>query len=749
VASSFLARPARAQDKPAPAPQPALVPPKLVTEANMPYPDGGTGPETVTLTVVVGPDGKVRSVTAEGREPFAAVAKQRAAEFEFVPASRNGTPVAAKVRLEVTFTPPVIETPPPEPEPEPAAPGAPTQPPAVEEVTVRGKRKDPPAPQMISMGKAEVRVMPGAFGDPFRAIDVLPGVVPTISGLPYYYIRGAPPGNVGYYLDGVRLPYLFHFGLGPGVINPTMIERVDLYPGAAPAQWGRYAGAIISAETEDVKKGWHATGLLRPFDVGGVASGSFAGERGQVQLGGRYSYTAALLTLFAPNTFIDYSDYQARVSYDLSPNDKLTLFSFGAFDLAGEDEEDGTRNIFFASEFHRLDLRWDRHIDKKSRLRVGTTLGLDRTRIEGARFARDWIVGARTVYERGLGEHLFRTGVDVTTDSFGGDLPSEYSVAPKDLEDARNFIDPRLDVAASAHADVILQVNSRFEVTPGFRLDVFNSKGNTAVSPSPRLSVLLKLDPRTRLTFLNGIMSQPPAFPIPVPAYGIGALKGGLQTAYHQAAGIERDLPADITGGVTVFRQSFRNTDDFFNLRNNNNGNSDDDDPLSSRRTPLHGIAYGLELKLRRPLSRRVGGMLSYTLSRNERGREASEGVSDFDRTHVFNLAISGDLGHGWRLGGRFLTYSGWPKKPDLTKPPEEILRELQGGGRLPWFYRLDVRFEKRWTIGKEGFIAVILEGLNVTLSKEVVGYNCTAVRCKEDDIGPVTIPSLGLEGGF
>jgi hypothetical protein len=65
-----------------------------------------------------------------------------------------------------------------------------------------------------------VRELPGAFGDPFRAIEVLPGVTPIATGLPYFYVRGAPPGNVGYFLDGVRVPYLYHIGLGPSVIHP-------------------------------------------------------------------------------------------------------------------------------------------------------------------------------------------------------------------------------------------------------------------------------------------------------------------------------------------------------------------------------------------------------------------------------------------------------------------------------------------------------------------------------------------------
>ena len=54
----------------------------------------------------------------------------------------------------------------------------------------------------------------------------------------------------------------------------------------------------------------------------------------------------------------------------------------------------------------------------------------------------------------------------------------------------------------------------------------------------------------------------------------------------------------------------------------------------------------------------------------------------------------------------------------------------------------------------------MVLEALNATLSREVTGYACgTALalpgttprspQCAERVIGPVSVPSLGVEGGF
>jgi len=55
----------------------------------------------------------------------------------------------------------------------------------------------------------------------------------------------------GYFVDGIRVPLLFHIGVGQGVIHPGLIDRVDFFPGAAPASHGGVAGAIIEGQTKE------------------------------------------------------------------------------------------------------------------------------------------------------------------------------------------------------------------------------------------------------------------------------------------------------------------------------------------------------------------------------------------------------------------------------------------------------------------------------------------------------------------
>ena len=104
------------------------------------------------------------------------------------------------------------------------------------------------------------------------------------------------------------------------------------------------------------------------------------------------------------------------------------------------------------------------------------------------------------------------------------------------------------------------------------------------------------------------------------------------------------------------------------------------------------------------------------------------------------NAAVAYDLGKQWRAGTRVVFYTGLPKAPDPADP---------GATRLPPFFRVDLRLEKRWSLGKSSWIAVVAEWMNATLSKEAVASTCTLSGCESQMVGPITIPSLGMEGGF
>lgn len=140
--------------------------------------------------------------------------------------------------------------------------------------------------QHVSLRGEELRTLPGSLGDPFRAIGLLPGVATPVPLLPIYVVRGASPGMNGFYLDGMRVPQLFHLLVGGGVVHARLVEQMDFYPGAYDASFGRYAGGIIDAKTRPARSdGYHAELELRLFGSASVANqGRTVGTSDRIKL---------------------------------------------------------------------------------------------------------------------------------------------------------------------------------------------------------------------------------------------------------------------------------------------------------------------------------------------------------------------------------------------------------------------------------------------------------------------------------
>ena len=720
----------------APLPGVPVMPPRQRGSAEVAYPDGASGDGAVVLIVLVDAAGAVADVTpASGEEPFVTAAVAVARGWTFDPATRNGAPLAARIRMEIVFHAPEREAPivaPPAPAGPAAAPPTPP-PPSVDEVDVRGQR---PAPGATSLGRAEVRQLPGAFGDPFRALDALPGVTPIVSGLPFFYVRGAPPGNIGYFLDGVRVPYLFHVGAGPSVIHPGMVDTVDLYPGGYPARFGRYAGGIVSAETTAPRTDLHGEGNIRLFDTGALVETGFDGGRGTALVAGRYSYTAAILSLIAKNTRLDYRDYEARATYDVTPDDRISLLTFGSYDLVAQTAA-GIESVLFASEFYRLDTRWDHRFGPKTKVRVAVTGGFDQTRIPGQpRNSQDTLGSVRFELTHLAADNVtFRAGGDATLDRFTADTRPYADPDDPDTKRFNALFPPRDDVNFGTWADVKL-VLGPWEIVPGARVDIYNSSGTTAVGVDPRIGSRLHVAKPVHVIHTFGIAHQPPSFLIPIPGLAIGSLRGGLQRSIQSSAGLEIDLPESTTATITAFDNVFQNMSDTLGVVQ---GGDVLDRALKEQRSL--GSAVGGELYIKRKLTRRFGGYLSYTISRSTRSVDREHFLSAFDRTHVANVAVAFDMGRLWRAGTRFTIYTGTPVVPaggnGLIPPPRS-----QSPERDPLFYRLDLRLEKRWNLNqaKTTWLSFVAEVLNATLHTEVL---------QGQTIGPVTIPSIGVEGAF
>jgi TonB family protein len=736
-----------------------IVPPRASSETNVEYPEGGVGDATVELELSISATGEVTnaSVTA-GDAPFAEAARSAAERWRFEPALRAGVPVPSRIRFRVGFEQRVEardaasnDGAPAHKEAAPraldaggagvegplaraASPAPPPSPPEPLSITVIGDR--PPGARTIS--RAFARELPGAFNNPFAAIEASPGVTPTLSGAPYFYVRGAPPGNLGYFIDDIRLPALFHVLAGPSVLHPAMVESLDFHPGPYPARYGRFTGGIAAGQVRRASYELHGEASVRVFDSSALLEVPLGQSPAatSLTLAGRVAYANPVAHLFAPEISVSYWDYQARLSHQLGPRDELVALTFGSRDALDRTEDDGERVRIFGAEFHRLQLRYLRALDAGS-LRVMAVGGWDRSdQSDGDVELTNTTGRLRADLAAELGPRTrLDAGIDVGLDRYGLTL-----AALDDEEERRDFLErypTRTDSVAGGYVGVRVRYTPSLRVELGSRIDVFGSKDTVEAAVSPSVFAEFDVGPALTLIHALGVAHQPPSSDVPEPGAN-PVLGSGLQHAVQSSAGIRLKLPAQLRLEATLYQAALFGLTDGIGISRIDN----DADELEESSRAL-GSSHGLELLLERELGEGLGGYLAYTLGSSRRFVGRAEGPALFDRRHVLSGALSMRFGSGVRAGVRGTFYTGVPA--DVA-----YLAAARNPPRTSPFYRIDTRIEKRWRLGEGGaFWALVLEVLNTTLHEEALGKSCSAYVCREDTVGPLTIPSLGIEAMF
>ncbi len=135
---------------------------------------------------------------------------------------------------------------------------------------------------------------PGTYDDAVRLIQALPGVAvqreysPTSGDLT---VRGSLPGDNRYYVDGIEVPYLYHFNQYASVVPASSLDQLELFSSTFSAKYGDSAGAIVEASTRSDRPD-HVTGSasLNFVMLGADVRIPVPNKRWWVSVSGRRSY---------------------------------------------------------------------------------------------------------------------------------------------------------------------------------------------------------------------------------------------------------------------------------------------------------------------------------------------------------------------------------------------------------------------------------------------------------------------------
>jgi len=641
------------------------------------------------------------------------------------------------------------------------------------EATVPGEKpKD--APTRRTLTHDELVNVPGSLNDPIRAVQNLPGLnrSPFLGG--QLLVRGSPPADTGTYLDGHRIPQLYHFLGGPSVINEQLLDRIDFFPGGYGAYYGRnLTGAIDVGTRKGDAQGVHGQASVDLIESVGFVEGPIDSQT-QVAVAARRSYIDLFLPLFIPNdpnrgvTSIVpiYWDYQARVDHG-----DLSLLVFGSSDALTVVQKGGRRTLPLSIDtrlgFHRAIVSWKHELSDTLSLNVSPALGWTRQSFsaEGAGpgpFAQPQ-TGDITILTGELRGDLrwkasswleVRAGTDLEFDraSYGFDIQSSIQLRnlgiPITQRDVFSRVQPAQLWGEFAEAKMTL---GKLELTPGLRLDQYHWREHARWSIDPRLWGRYALSEAWAFKSYVGLYHEPPSGQ--QIDQDVGNPDLGLQWALQLGAGVEHrisdvwNVSAEVfynrRGSLIVRVDPVLQTDGtVYNPRFLNNG---------------IGRSFGLELWIRREITAKLYGWLAYTLSKSEILPNPGDQwrAFQFDQTHILTLVVGYRPSVGWELSTRYRLVSGNPFAPvnyaTLDSDTGSFIptRGEVGDARQPLFSQLDARAQYTWT-WTYWQLSLYLDVENVTnrTNEEFHVYDYR-YRDQGSISGLPILPTFGVKGKF
>lgn len=608
------------------------------------------------------------------------------------------------------------------------------------EIVVYGKAEEKEVSRR-QLSIQEVRKIPGLGGDAIKVIQAMPGVARPTLGMGQVIVRGSPSWDSRYFLDGVQLPQLYHFGGLKSVYNSEALESIDFYPGGFGTRYGGAVGGVIEINGRKPK----SDRIHGQVDISNVDGSLFlegpVNEKVSVLVSGRRSFIGEFISLatklakdqFPATVSPFYWDYLARTDFNFSKNNHLYFSLFGSRDSmalifpdmrAGSEEIDEARDRMGMNiTFHTAITGWDLSLSQRWKNSLRLSLMYARSDMS--------IFGIVRQNENDLGFHFrdqltyklndqlsFNTGIDaeLVLVDLALVIPGSKDIFIKDTTENWLF------GIVGAYLNLEWKPSERLQLIPGIRYDhfpelaykgsiapefwnyqKFNNDRGYSGEPSLRINGRYNLNDNHTLKAAIGNYSQTPQ-PLGQVIHEVwGEPSLHATKAAHYVTGYEWQVTDLINSDIQFYYNKQWDIPEFAQE------NDVENDYRKLWVSNGKGRMYGMELMLRHLQSEKFFGWISYSLSRSERyDREEKKWVVyNKDQTHNVQVLGSWHLKKNYDLGFRMRYVTGDPKTPVIYAIEDENFGYFKpqpgktNSSRMDPFFQLDLRMDKKFIHSK------------------------------------------------
>jgi len=597
------------------------------------------------------------------------------------------------------------------------------------------------APGQLRLSANDLSRVPSLMGeqDPLNNLRSLPGIQSVGEGSGYFYVRGGNADQNLIMLDEAIIYNPSHLLGLFSVINPSVIQSINLYKGGIPSNYGNRLASVIDIYTRDgdMEK------LSGEISIGIIASRitleapivknklSFLVALRRTQLDLIYPLLMPKDSPFNGSAYAFY-DFNGKITWNVNKNNIIWLSGYRGRDQFKLSDEDIslTNRMNWGNQTFSLNgkSRISQRLSLKSTVALtGYTMGFDQD-------YRDYFVGINS----GLSNirhkeelqmqlsniHTVITGYELNSYIFkpyqthiltGGEYLSFGDSIPYRAQDAALFVHHEWQISPTVKIQTGVRLLHFQQRGPfkrsvldqnGFPVDsIYTPKGNTISSYSrlePRISFSWEAKPGGVIKFSASRNNQPihmvplstTTVPLDLWIPSTSLVKPQVSDSY--SFGWFQDLRIhDLEASIEGFYRNMNNLVDFseyqtlMSLVKNN---------IDQQLTFGKGTAFGLELLIRKNEGK-TKGWIGYTYSRTRLTFPEINNGNPFaprhDRTHDLNLFVSRKLSSKWEGSLQFVYATGQPTTIPLSfyVLNGNIVQYFsdKNSVRLPAYHRVDI----------------------------------------------------------
>jgi outer membrane cobalamin receptor len=581
------------------------------------------------------------------------------------------------------------------------------------------------------MSPTDIERVPGSHDDALRALHSLPGIASNASARPY--IRGSLSEDVLVRYDGIPLLDPFHlknFQSLISAIDPAGIERIEVFSGGFPVQYGTRSGGVIDVTAPSVAEGYEFRGSASLISAGVSTMGK--SDRWPIEWLGAIRHSVLDMIDPVEDSYgkPEFSDSLGRLRWVTEQGAWTVgwLLLDDRLELGTTDDEEQAiaryrDEYVWVARDHKFNDSWRTRasvtITSAERGRQGTLENpgvasgdVDETRsFNGLDFANDWTFRHTDRSTYTFGVSLGATRADYHYSRHSEFSPEVAAAFSRGLTEDLAFATRPEVVTFSVYA-----ANRRkwknFEAELGLRLDAQHYEGGTDsnhTQVSPRLNLRYDFADEWRLYGSIGRFTQAQH----VEEWRVEEAQqvpDAAQVSIHTILGLEYDTAGGLRLGLEAYNKRWTTVAPYFDNLLDPLALLPDLTPDRVRLVPHASEAAGLELSVRKPISDSLTGWGTLAWSR------VADDFPPGDILRSWDQPLSVTAGLAWKGSNSSVSalagwHTGWPRTPIELSPLQVNDRNSQRWGD---FITLDLRGSWTWEFAS-GDLSAVLDLTNTT----------------------------------